>query len=383
MPDRTPISFDALSGWGKEDHEAAFAAFSHSAPFLLRRPPTARVGSATTDDLLRLADLALSMPSRPERDEAKAFFETNFEPQRLTGPDLLTGYYEPSFPGSRQKSARFSIPLHRRPPDLVAICEKEAKRAGFSTETSFARKSEGGLSFHVSRGEVMAGALDGAGLELCYLESWIDAYIIHIQGSARIALDDGTVMRVSFAGKSGQPYVSIGKKAIERGIFTPQSITMDKLMAYLAQLGDEALPLLAENPSYIFFDEAKHDEPPTLLAEAPGSTLPEAGPIAAASIPLIPMRSLAVDRSCHTFGLPLWLEAQVPFDGAEAQPFHRLVFAHDTGSAIKGLARGDLFVGTGGDAGALAGRINQQASFTQLMPKARSAGKGAGKAGAS
>lgn len=360
--------FDDLDGWNDEDHKAALAAFRHSASYLLQKPPKPRDASAASGDMVRLAKLALDLPDHYTEQQAKSFFENNFRPCSAKKSGLLTGYYEPEFAGSRQKNEDFSVPLHRRPIDLISISSLDAKEYGLSDETSFARKTSRGLTYHLSREEVMSGGLDDLGLEVVWLKDAIDAYIVHIQGSARILLDDGSVMRVVFDGKSGHPYRSIGKELIERGIFTRKSITMDKLCNWLRTHHEDGLSLMAENPSYIFLKESKDNF---------GNEL-NFGPKAAASIPLLPMRSLAVDRMRHTFGLPVWIETKLPgsdgpgSDGKE-QDFKQLLFAHDTGSAIKGLARGDLFCGTGSDAGSLAGEMKQQARFTFLMPRQNSA----------
>ena len=351
--------FADLAGWSSHDHKAALAAFRDSARHFLCHPPKSRKGSAGVADLMQIAAKALELSNDLSSAEARAFFESNFTPMRLEKRGMLTGYYEPVFDGSLTAKGDFSVPLHKRPPDLISLSTEEALKAGFSPETSFARKSSQGLSYHLSRGEVMAGGLAGQALELVWLRNVIDAYIIHIQGSARIRLDDGATMRVTFDGKSGHPYHSLGKTLIEKGIFTPQSITMDALMDYVRALGAEGEALLAENPSYIFFRSV---EPVEGQSE-------EHGPVAAAGIPLLSRRSIAVDRHIHTFGLPIWLETTLPQEKGGNVPFQQLTFAHDTGSAIKGAARADLFVGTGRKAGKLAGQIQQEAAFTCLMPQ--------------
>lgn len=350
------IRFDNLPGWQREDHKAAYAAFYASASYLLQNPPKPHGDDVDVDALLNCAQKALDLGCELDADKAQEFFEEFFELANLDEDGFVTGYFEPSFEGSRTQSADYPVPLHKRPNDLVLV-SKDQDISHLSSETSFARQNEdGSLSYHVSRAEAMDGALDGQNLELVWVKDWIDAFIIHIQGSARIDLDDGTTMRVAFDGKSGHPYCSLGKRLIEMGIFTIDTITMDKLVAYLRDLGEESLALLRQNPSYIFFKEQED--------------LPlEFGPLAAAQIPLLPMRSLAVDRNCRTFGIPIWIETCLPQGKHALAPCKQLFFAHDTGSAIKGEARGDLFIGTGPEAGSFAGRIKQQARFTLFLPK--------------
>ena len=360
MAGRTNIPFADLAGWTDHDHEAAFAAFCASARAMLKRPPTSRNGSARAEDLVAIGKLAL-MKEGLGRNEARDFFEAHFTPVAIEGPGLLTGYYEPVFEGRRHRSVDFPTPLHKRPADLVALTEAQALATGFTTETSFARQTAKSFAFHLSRKEVMAGGLDRKELELVWLRNPLEAYIIHIQGSARIVLENGTSMRVGFDGKSGHPYQSIGKLLIERGIFNADSISMDAMMDYLEAQGSEGLTLLAENPSYIFFKEIPFTQ----------EEMEQNGPIAAAGVPLIPMRSIAVDRHIHTFGTPFWIESSLPEENG-GPAFTQLVFAHDTGSAIKGAARGDLFTGSGHEAGRLAGQLKQTTRFVCLMP--RSAG---------
>ncbi|WP_319412262.1 MltA domain-containing protein [uncultured Cohaesibacter sp.] len=353
------IAFSDLAGWPDHDHKAAFAAFCHSAQYLLKCKPSTRDGSARAEELLELSRLALSLGEDISPCEAKTFFEKHFQPVSLPGPGLLTGYYEPVFEGRLQPDEIFRFPLHKRPADLVSINAQQAEAAGFTSETSFARKGDKGYAFHYSRAEVMDGALEGQNLELVWLRDPFEAYIIHIQGSAKIDLGEGRLLPIVFDGKSGQPYKSLGKLLIEQGIFSIETITMDGLIDHLRSLGDDGARMLEQNPSYIYFRIAEEDE----------GMIGAFGPKAAAGVPLIPMRSIAVDRHLHTFGLPFWLQTSLPDATGEAKPFRQMVFAHDTGSAIKGGARGDLFVGTGAEAGACAGRLQQDTHFICLMPK--------------
>ena len=357
------MSFSDLAGWRDHDHKAAFAAFCHAARYLLKNPPTTRPGSARAEDLLAIGKQALLLGETLDQTQARCFFETYFHPEAVADEGLLTGYFEPIFEGRLERDNCFRFPLHKRPDDLVPLSEAEALKAGFTAETSFARKSAHSYQFHYSRAEVMAGALDDRHLELVWLKDPFEAYIIHIQGSATIDLGQGRRLPIVFDGKSGHPYRSLGKLLIEQGVFSAETITMDGLIAHLKSLGADGCRFLGENPSYIYFkaveDKAVEDEAP----EAG-----DFGPRAAARVPLIPMRSIAVDRHLHTFGLPFWLETTLPDASGEDKPFKQMVFAHDTGSAIKGAARGDLFVGTGTEAGATAGKLQQVTTFICLMP---------------
>lgn len=210
---------------------------------------------------------------------------------------------------------------------------------------------------HPDRGAVMAGALDGQGLDLVYVRDWVEAFFIHVQGSARIRLEDGSTVRVTFDGKSGHPYFPVARVLVEKGLMSPAEATADVLKAWLAEHPEEVAPTLSRNRSYIFFREAPVPDPAL-------------GPVAAAGVPLTPGRSLAVDRRYHTFHSPVFVETVLPGASAgEAIPFRRLMIAQDTGSAILGPSRGDLFFGTGEAAFAQAARIRHPARFTLLVPR--------------
>ena len=334
------MSVASLPGWAADDHAAALDTFRLTAERHLERPFRSRPVSPLSgfDDV---ASASLSAT------DARAFFETWFEPRTL-GSGKLTGYYEPVVQASAERTSEFSIPLHARPPELVAT--EPPMRYGVRV---------GGVvrPYH-DRGAIQAGALDGRGLEIAWLRGAVDAFIIHVQGSARLAMRDGTVRRVSYAAKSGHDYSSLGAVMLarlrERAPDTPATaVTADKLSAWLRGLGDELPAVLALNRSYIFF------------AIAPAG---DEGPVAAAKVPLTAGRSLAVDRNLHSFGLPFWIETDGPLPD-EAAPTRRLMVAQDTGSAILGEARGDLFVGSGDEAGRIAGAVNHPTRFTVLMPR--------------
>ena len=186
-----------------------------------------------------------------------------------------------------------------------------------------------------------------------------EAFIIHVQGSARIRLDDGSVMRVAYAGRNGRPYTSIGRLLVQQGEMDLETMTLEKLMGWLKDHPEPAKALMRQNQSYIFFREASE------LA-------PEDGPIGGAGIPLVPGRSLAVDRSLWAYGLPVWLDGQLPLTLDTAEPLQRLMIAQDTGSAIVGPARGDFFFGSGEEAGRRAGLLRHPVRFVVLQPKPRS-----------
>jgi membrane-bound lytic murein transglycosylase A len=192
-----------------------------------------------------------------------------------------------------------------------------------------------------------------------YLREPGEAFIIHVQGSARIRLDDGSVMRVAYAGRNGRPYTSIGRLLVQQDEMDLETMTLEKLMGWLKDHPEPAKGLMRQNQSYIFFREASE------LA-------PEDGPIGGAGTPLVQGRSLAVDRSLWAYGLPVWLDGQLPVTLDRTEPLRRLMIAQDTGSAIVGPARGDFFFGSGKEAGRRAGLLRHAVRFVVLQPKPRS-----------
>jgi membrane-bound lytic murein transglycosylase A len=329
-----PTDFAEIAGWAEDDHLAAFAAFRAGAECIAERPPKQRALGISGEAVQRAARLAL--PSEVASPAAaRKFFESCFRPFRIAAAGFVTGYYEPEAVASRTRTAAFSVPLYRRPPELT---EPDPSAATF-----------------FDRAAIEDGALAGRGLELAWLADPVDAFFIHVQGAARLRLTDGTTLRIAFAGKSGHPYTSIGRLAVERGLLTRDAAHKEGLEAWLKAHREAGRALMRENRSYIFFRE-------TALSE-------EQGPIGAAGVPLAPGRSLAVDRMLHTFHTPLWVIVPELADPEHAgRPFRRLMVAHDTGSAIVGPARGDIFLGSGDQAGRLAGRVRHQAEMVALLP---------------
>lgn len=348
-----PLTFDELAGWAADDHAAARAAFSRHA----ERPPgeTYRMGAAgiPPESLERLWTEAAGDAARLD---PRGFFERSFDCYRLveTGGarGFVTAFYEPEIEASRERTPRFRHPFHRRPDDLEAVTP-ENRPFAWDEEYRFARRaSDGTLIVYPDRAAINAGWLDGRGLEIAWVEDPVDAFFSHIQGSARLKLSDGSVMRITYDGKTGHPFTAIGKLLVERGEIDSEAISMATIRRWLADHPDRARPLMEENRSYIFFREA-----PVTGADD--------GPVAAAKVPLTAGRSLAVDRLLHTFGSAVFVSA----DRVNGEPWRRLMIAQDTGSAIVGAARGDLFMGSGAEAGARAGAVRSPAEFFLLVPK--------------
>ncbi|MGH6922279.1 MAG: murein transglycosylase A [Propylenella sp.] len=347
------VAFSEILGWNEDAHADAFVTFCAGAQLIAETPPKSRGLGIDGTALQRIARAALDFLPRDDRG-AREFFERNFVPHCIEARGFVTGYYEPEVDASLVKTKRFGVPLYRRPDDLVDVSETE-RPAGWGPDMRFARRGEGGLTLYFDRAAIEDGALAGRGLELAWLEHPVDAFFIHVQGSARLRLSDGATLRIAFDGKSGHAYTSIGRLAVERGLLPRDAADKDSLEAWLKAHPEKGRALMRENRSFIFF-------------RATGQSEAE-GPLGAAGVPLTPGRSLAVDRMLHTFHTPVWVNApELPDIEQAGRPFRRLMIAHDTGSAIIGRARGDIFVGSGAAAGSVAGRIRHDASMIVLVP---------------
>jgi membrane-bound lytic murein transglycosylase A len=343
-----PLTFAALDGWKEDDLAAAFAAFQKSCGAILEGSMAQRKARPVFGGLYNACAAAriVAAGGAVDRDQARKFFEDNFKPVRIlpathtygfyTGADgFFTGYYEAEVAGSRTPTDEFKVPLYSPPKNLIG-----KKSTVFS---KFDRK------------EIEDGAIAGKGLEICYVKDPVDAFFAQIQGSTRIKLADGELLRLNYIASNGKPYTPVGRILLEQGIYTPEEMSMDKIREYMDEHPDEGKALRMKNRSFVFFSE-------TALA-------PKDECIGAQGIPLTPMRSLAVDPSLHVFGTPIWVEAEFPIKGlAPVDPFHHLMFAQDTGSAIKGAARADIYFGHGEEIPHIAGRIKQFGKFVMLVP---------------
>lgn len=300
----TKLSFSDLNGWAEDDHEAALAAWKKS---------------CKRSD----AGLLCQLPTR----DARWFWEAHFTPVMFGDPadSLFTGYYEPVIPASRTQGGKWQIPVYAPPPDLKKNWP------------------------HFTRGEVETGALRGQGLELFWLADPVDVFFLHIQGSGRLLLPDGELVRLGFAAKNGHKYVSIGTIYNRRKKKAPLTYGAAPLKRWLRANPKDGAALMHKNPSFIYFQERK-------------GLLPEDGPVGAIGIPLTAGRSLAIDPAHNTLGGPVWVEADTG-----SGPMSRLMIGQDTGSAIKGVQRGDIFFGTGKAAGKIAGTTKSRGRLVTLI----------------
>jgi membrane-bound lytic murein transglycosylase A len=309
--------------------------FLKSCARVLSRPDMAPFDERAKDaDFGRVGEwrsICTAGASLTPRDDAAArrFFETTFVPMAVldygTAVGLFTGYFEIELNGSRHRHGQYQTPIYHKPPELDP-------------------------GFRATRAEIEDGALAGRGLELLWVDDPVDAFFLQIQGSGTVRVEGGRSVRVGYDGQNGQPYVPVGRLLIERGVIPREKLTMDAIRSWMRQNPEAGAALRQENPSYVFFREINGD-----------------GPIGAEGVALTPGRSLAVDRAFIGLGIPIWLEADERF--VQAEGIRRLVVSQDTGGAIKGPVRGDVFWGTGNAAALRAGTMNASGRYYVLLPR--------------
>jgi len=346
-----PVRFADLPGWGDDDHAAALAAFLRSHDGL---GAAISKGASTAHDLLDLCREAGALGSGSAA-AARQFFETRFTPHRVShdgGHGLLTGYYEPVVAGARQRVGPYQIPVYARPPDLINLVDESMRAAGAAL--THARRTANGIEPYATRAEIETGALDGRGLEIVYLADPVEAFFMHVQGSGCIELPDRNRVRLTYDGKNGHPYTSIGRYLAETGVFRADEITLDVLARWLRSHPERGRQVMWQNASYVFFRELASSEVQSALGVL--------------GTPLTPGRSLAVDAGVHALGTPVYVVA--PELMHAGGPFRRLMIAQDVGSAIKGPERGDIYFGSGSEAGQRAGMTRHAGNFYVLLPRA-------------
>jgi membrane-bound lytic murein transglycosylase A len=352
------IGFDELDGWRDDDPSGLFEVMEACRRHIEDTKPYRR-GSLglTSDDLLELL-IAARTVGPTSAAEARGFFESHCRPFRIRRSDghrgFVTAFYEPEIAVSAQPDDEYRFPFYRRPDDLIDLDEQN-RPATMDPSYCFGRSRDGTIEPYLDRGTIDRGALQGQGLEIAWAKSKVDVFFVHVQGAARLRYSDGRMGRITYAAKAGHPFSAIGKLLIDRGEIDRADISMQSIRHWLVMHPDRIDEVLWHNRSYIFFREV------SLGDEG-------AGPMAAAKVPLVAGRSLAVDRIIHTFGFPFFIRSEnlLHLDGGK--PFQRLMLALDTGSAIVGPARGDIFTGSGDAAGELAGTVRHDADFAILIP---------------
>jgi membrane-bound lytic murein transglycosylase A len=354
------VTYADLPRWGRDAHATALTAFCSSAHLLRdsQWPDACARHRPSSSVLARLVSRACELAREVcGPAPARAFFEDNFIPHHVVHAQpagLLTGYYEPVLTGSRRPTDVFKVPIYRRPPDLVNLVPESA-RGTVGAGLTHARRTNVGDMPYATRAEIEAGALAGRELELFYCADPVDVFFMHIQGSGCIELEDGRRVRIAYDGKNGHPYTSVGRHLIETGAMTAEGMTLAALGAWLRADPDRGRRAMQVNKSYVFF------------RELPGGEAARA--LGVEGIPLTPGRSLAVDAGIHVIGLPFYVSAPSLTHASGGGGFHRLMIAQDVGSAITGPVRGDIYFGSGEEAGCIAGATRHPGHFYVLLPR--------------
>ena len=357
-PQRTvfaPVAWSDLPGWQTDPVEEAWPAFVVGCRAL--------VADARKRALWQAPCAAGERVDGADPAAVRAFFVGHFSPYRVASADgsdvgLVTGYYEPLLRGSRTRSAEFAVPLYAPPDDLLTV-ELGDLHPELKGKRVRARVSGRKVVPYWSRADLEADPARLAGKALVYVADPVEAFFFEIQGSGRIELADGSVLRLNYADQNGHPYKSIGRVLIDRGELTPERSSMQAISAWAQAHPDKTRALLDENPSYVFFREVPAPLPGSLDARIDG-------PQGALGVPLLAERTIAVDPRAIPLGAPVYLATTMPNSSI---PLERLVLAQDTGGAIRGVVRADFFWGFGPRAGQYAGRMRQQGRMWLLWPK--------------
>ncbi|MBB2156222.1 murein transglycosylase A [Gluconacetobacter diazotrophicus] len=346
-----PLAFSDIKGWGSDEAVRALPVFLGECRYLGRLPADAGLGADSgrgthVGDWLPACRAAAALPTG-DAPAARQFFETWFQPVLTAGQALFTGYYEPEIRGSLSRGGVYQTPVYGVPDDLVRTRATDGRMVTGRWQ---------GSQFmpYWTRAQIDAGALAGRNLELLWVADPADLFFLQIQGSGRVRLPSGQVVRLGFGAKNGQEYVPLGRVLVRQGEMDADAVSMQSIRAWLTAHPDQARTVMEDNPNYVFFTVLDH-----VYADqgAPG----------ALGVPLTPGRSAAVDRRSIPLASPVWVETTLP--GPAGSSWQRLVFAQDTGTDIQGPARADLFMGWGPDAEQTAGAMQQRGRTITFVPR--------------
>ncbi len=337
-----PVKWSKLAGWQQDDLEGSWQALLQQCPRLEKRTQWKKIC---------VEALALSSP---DAQQIRRFFEEYFEPHRIFGrggntEGLITGYYEPLLNGSLQPSERYAYPLYGPPEDMLTI-ELDSIYPKLKGMRLRGRLVGNRVVPFYARDEIDSKQTPLAGNEIMWIDDPYGSFFLQIQGSGRVRLEDGTIVGVNYANQNGHPYFAIGKTLVQSGELDLEEVSLFTIKSWLLNNPDRADEVLNQNPSYVFFNLREDSN-----ENARGSL----------NVPLTAQRSLAVDKNVIPLGTPVWLETTLP-DGST---FHRLMLAQDTGGAIRGPVRADVFFGAGELAEQYAGEMKQQGRLYALLPK--------------
>lgn len=339
-----PVEWDNLPGWSKDSHAEAWPALLNSCKALADKPHWQTICSK------------VSAIPEPDNSQARAFFEQMFVAHSVGGKNpghqgLITGYYEPLLHGSETPSQRYRYPLYQRP-DSLLIVDLGDRFPQLKSQRLRGRLVGNRVIPYFTRADIENdhGLLEGN--ELLWLDSQTDLFFLHIQGSGRVRLDDGRMVGVGYSDQNGQPYRAIGKILVERGELAMEDVTLFSIKNWLRENPDQAGEIMNANPSYVFF----------VLRDKAGD-----GPVGSMNVPLTAERSIAIDPELVSLGVPVWLASHYP--GEPENAMQKLVFAQDTGGAIKGNLRADFFWGHGREAEQAAGTMKSPGQLWVLLPR--------------
>lgn len=350
-----PAGFDALPGWRDDDVAAAWPAFLESCKAFSTRAPT--------NDAWRDVCARAAVVDAGDKAAIRAFLEASLVPWRVTSSDgsasgRVTGYYEPLIAGSLTPTGPYTTPIYAPPDDLLTI-DLVSLYPELAGKRVRGRLDGRRVIPYWTRADIDAGRADTHGKALAWVADPVDAFFLQVQGSGRIRLDDGTMLRVGYADQNGQPYRSIARVLIDRGEMTADQASMQAIRTWGKAHASELPALLEANPSYVFFRIVPPPAPGSLDAVIDG-------PIGSLGVPLLAGRTIAVDRRSIPLGAPVWLVTTYPLSD---EPLQRLVLAQDTGGAISGPLRVDFFWGFGDEAGSRAGAMREDGRLWVLWPR--------------
>lgn len=349
-------SYEDLPGWANDNHAEALQALNLSCRRILTKDPSQRFGllkeAGYYEDWYTPCQNALAVTGASPT-LIREFFEYHFVPWQIrdgtNAKGLFTGYYEPLLRGSLRPAGPYQFPLYSLPEDLISV-DLGQFREDLKGRRIAGRVTGQKLNPYEDREAINAGNWPHNEKVLVWVDNPVDAFFLHIQGSGRIQFEDGSIMRVGYAGQNGHPYYAIGRELVARGEIPKEAVSLQSIRNWLESHSYEAVEIMNTNKSYVFFREIEGD-----------------GPLGGEGLPLTPGRSLAVDNSLVPYGIPVWLATKPPVAGQT--PLQRLMIAQDTGGAIRGPVRGDVYWGSGKRAEFLAGQMNVQGHYWFLLPR--------------
>ena len=353
------VSFSQFPGWGTADTKKSLRAFQISCAAFLKQDPNKSVGSdyinLQASDWYPACHAAVLVDAASSKD-TKKFFQTWFMPveffdqQPVQG--LFTGYYMPLLHGSLTKTIKYNIPLYGLPSNLVSI-NLSLFDPQLGNRTLIGRVNRNNIIPFYTRAEINRGAIKESAQVIAWVDNTIDRSFLEIQGSGIIALDNGSRLAVGYIGENGAPYTAIAKVLIDQGVMTRDNASMQHIRSYLDAHPEKIDPVLNQNKSFVFF-----------------TTLRNGSALGAQGVALTPGYSMAVDHKWVPYGVPIWLDTTRPDEISDQQNlFQRLMVAQDTGGAIKGVVRGDVYWGAGERATAIAGKMKNQGHYWLLLPR--------------